>query len=100
VGFDDNHDLNLEGAKSALPIWTEFMKRALQLQPYRDPKPFKPPSGLSSAQIDPETGMLATPNCPSSRPEFFIAGTEPGESCTLHTVQVIVEEPSALVAGP
>ncbi len=32
VGFDDNHDLNIEGAKSALPIWTEFMKRALQLQ--------------------------------------------------------------------
>jgi len=100
VGFDDNEDLKLEGAKSALPVWTEFMKRALQLQPYRDPKPFKPPSGLSSAQIDPETGMLATPNCPSSRGELFIAGTEPGEACTLHTVQVIVEEPPAALAGP
>jgi penicillin-binding protein 1B len=100
VGFDDNHDLNLEGAKAALPIWAEFMKRALQLQAYRDPKPFKPPSGISSAQIDPDTGMLATPNCPSSRSELFIAGTEPGESCSLHTVQVIVEEPHAAVGGP
>ena len=99
VGFDDNHDLNLEGAKAALPIWTEFMKKALQLQAYKDPKPFKPASGISSAQIDPETGMLATPNCPTSRTEFFIAGTEPPESCGLHTVQVIVEEPLAVVGG-
>jgi penicillin-binding protein 1B len=99
VGFDDNHDLNLEGAKAALPIWTEFMKRALQLQAYKDTKPFKPPPGISSAQIDPESGMLATPNCASSRTEFFIAGTEPGESCNLHTVQVIVEEPTAAVGG-
>src|ERR1041384_7918210 len=29
VGYDDNTDLKLEGSKSALPIWTEFMKRAL-----------------------------------------------------------------------
>jgi penicillin-binding protein 1B len=99
VGFDDNHDLNLEGSKSALPIWTEFMKRALQLPAYKDPKPFKPPSGILSAQIDPDTGQLATPNCPTTRTEFFIAGTEPSESCSLHTVQVIVEEPHAAAAG-
>ena len=30
VGFDDNRDFKLEGAKSALPIWVEFMKRAHQ----------------------------------------------------------------------
>src|SRR6185503_11522938 len=30
VGFDDNRELPLEGAKSALPVWTEFMKRAHQ----------------------------------------------------------------------
>ncbi len=30
VGFDDNRKLDLEGAHSALPIWTEFMKRALE----------------------------------------------------------------------
>jgi penicillin-binding protein 1B len=99
VGFDDNQDLKLEGSKSALPIWTEFMKRALQIQSYRDAKPFKPPSGISSAQIDPDTGMLATPNCPNSRAEFFIAGTEPHEQCNLHTVQVIIEEPLAPVGG-
>jgi penicillin-binding protein 1B len=100
VGFDDNSDLNLEGAKSALPIWAEFMKRALQFQAYRDTKPFKPPPGISSAQIDPDTGMLATPNCPNTRTELFIAGTEPGESCTLHTSQIVIEENPSPVAGP
>ena len=32
VGFDDNRELNLEGAKSALPIWADFMKRAAKLR--------------------------------------------------------------------
>ena len=100
VGFDDNSDLNLEGAKSALPIWAEFMKRALQFQSYRDTKPFKPPPGISSAQIDPDTGMLATPNCPNTRTELFIAGTEPGESCTFHSAEIVVEEPTSPLAGP
>ena len=81
VGIDDNSELKLEGAKSALPIWTEFMKRAIRLPPYRDPKPFKPPPGISSAAIDPDTGLLASPDCPSTRYEYFIAGTEPGEIC-------------------
>ena len=36
VGFDDNRELNLEGAHSAAPIWAEFMKRALEFREYRD----------------------------------------------------------------
>src|SRR6476661_8229693 len=36
VGFDDNRDLNLEGARSALPIWADFMMKAYKLYPVRD----------------------------------------------------------------
>jgi penicillin-binding protein 1B len=36
VGFDDNSDLNLEGARSGLPIWAEFMNKAYQLYPVRN----------------------------------------------------------------
>jgi penicillin-binding protein 1B len=61
VGFDDNRQLDLEGAHSALPIWTEFMKRALQYRAYRNAQPFQAPDGIVSVQIDPESGMLATP---------------------------------------
>ena len=44
VGFDDNRHLDLEGAHSALPIWTEFMKRALQYRAYRNASPFRRPT--------------------------------------------------------
>ena len=83
VGFDDNSELDLEGAKSALPIWTEFMKRAVQ-NPYYG-APFDPtPSGIVTQRIDPESGQLAGPLCPESRAEYFIAGSEPQSLCPLH----------------
>ena len=65
VGFDDNRELDLEGAHSAAPIWAEFMKRAVQLREYRDTTPFQSPSGIVSVRIDPQSGMPATPNCPT-----------------------------------
>lgn len=84
VGFDNNEELKLEGAKSALPIWTEFMKRAHQLRQYRNVKPFEAPDGIVTVEIDPETNALATTNCPKRQMEAFIAGTEPVEVCPLH----------------
>ncbi|MCW5980388.1 MAG: PBP1A family penicillin-binding protein [Bryobacteraceae bacterium] len=84
VGFDDNTDLGLEGAKSALPIWTDFMKRAVRLPAYRNPAPFPMVEGIGTARIDPETGQLATPDCPESANEVFIQGSEPTEKCELH----------------
>ena len=84
VGFDDNRELDLEGAHSALPIWTEFMKRALQYRAYRDARPFEAPDGIVSVQIDPESGMLATANCPTTITEVYISGTQPVTSCPLH----------------
>ena len=84
VGFDDNRELNLEGAHSALPIWAEFMKRSLQYPQYHSGKPFTAPEGVVSLEIDPESGMPATPMCPQTRNEVFIAGTEPVGTCPLH----------------
>jgi penicillin-binding protein 1B len=83
VGFDDNRQLDLEGAHSALPIWTEFMKRAIQLRPYADAKPFEAPNGVVTVVVDPESGMPANPQCPTQAPEVFISGTEPVGTCPL-----------------
>jgi len=33
IGFDDNEELGLTGAESALPIWAEFMNTAVDLRP-------------------------------------------------------------------
>jgi penicillin-binding protein 1B len=84
VGFDDNRELGLSGAGSALPIWAEFMKRAIGLPGYRSPQTFDPPAGVVKVTIDPDTLQLATTTCPTTRDEFFIAGTEPTEYCTKH----------------
>lgn len=84
VGFDDNSELGLEGAHSALPVWAEFMKRAHQFREYRNVHEFDAPDGIVTAEIDPATGQLATPACPSTQTEVFLSGTQPVESCQLH----------------
>ena len=86
VGFDDNRELGLEGAHSALPIWTEFMKRAAKLRAYRDAGQFQRPPGLITEQICEDSGQIAAPNCPNTREEWFIKGTEPVEQCSLHSL--------------
>jgi penicillin-binding protein 1B len=90
VGFDDYRELNIEGAKSALPIWTDFMKRASRQSPYRNAKEFPMPRGIESAQICPASGMLSGDKCPDSRSEFFIAGSEPSY-CDMHHGQIAPE---------
>ena len=88
VGFDDYSDLGLEGAKSALPIWTEFMKRAVNSSGYRDAREFAIPPGVVSATICADSHQLATPQCPDTYTEFFVAGDQPTTECPLHKATV------------
>jgi penicillin-binding protein 1B len=84
VGFDDNRDLDLQGAHSALPIWAEFMKRASQFPRYRDAQQFRPPAGVTTEEICTESGQRAGPYCPETRAEVFISGTAPATDCRIH----------------
>jgi penicillin-binding protein 1B len=84
IGFDDNRDLGLPGGSTAAPIWADFMTRATQLAAYRDVKDFNAPTGVESVLIDPETLQLATPNCPNTRLEVYVAGSVPTQYCELH----------------
>ena len=95
VGFDDNRDLDLSGAMAPAPIWAEFMKRAVALPDYRNVQPFDMPEGVTQVTIDPETNELATPECPITRQEVFIRGTEPTEFCTLHGGHMASDAPPA-----
>ncbi len=84
VGFDDRREsLRLSGAQAALPIWTEFMKRATAKRPARG---FSPPPGISLVSIDSLTSLRATPYCPTVIAEAFFAGEEPTLSCPYHTL--------------
>jgi penicillin-binding protein 1A len=55
IGFDQPRSLGPgeTGAQAALPIWMDFMAKALRPMPQ---KPFTPPAGLVTARINPETG--------------------------------------------
>jgi len=86
VGFDDAKELDIEGARSAAPIWMEFMKDALKFREYRDTKPFVAPDGIVTIDIDPASEMPATPSCPKATivSEVYIAGTQPVGFCPIH----------------
>ena len=81
VGFDNNDPLGLSGSQAALPIWIEFTKAAMAARPNVS---FTAPDGLSYAEIDRDTGGLATPDCPRVMTEAFLAGTEPKTYCQEH----------------
>jgi penicillin-binding protein 1B len=81
VGFDNQSKLGLTGAQAALPIWTEFMKRATAVSPATD---FVPPPGIKMLDIDPVSGYRATPSCPQVIREAFFEGEEPAGFCPLH----------------
>jgi penicillin-binding protein 1B len=82
IGFDDGHSVRLAGGDACVPIWTQHMNRIAGLVPDVD---WHRPDDVIDRQIDPESGYLATPYCPQTRDEIFVAGTEPTQLCPLHS---------------
>lgn len=98
IGFDDNRDLGLTGGATAAPIWADFMLKATSLAAYRDVKDFTMPEGVQSVLIDPESLQLATPNCPTTREEVYVAGSAPTEFCELHGGRSIISSAGSWLA--
>ena len=89
VGFDHREPLGLSGAQAALPIWTEFMKRATAGHPAVG---FTPPPGITLVPIDRLTGFRATPYCPTVIEEAFYSGEEPTLPCPRHAPATVPVE--------
>jgi len=62
------------GAKAALPIWIEFMTKALDRKPFQY---FDMPDDLIKVRMDPFTGLLASDDSPGAVEALFKKGTEP-----------------------
>jgi penicillin-binding protein 1A len=79
VGFDEPRGLGrgATGATAALPIWIDFMTKALAGRPTKD---FTPPPGVVIQRIDKATGLLARPGIEAgTMDEVFVQGTAPTE---------------------
>jgi len=75
VGFDSERSLGPKqtGGRAAAPIWTDFMKHALEGRPVVD---FPVPEDVVFAQVDRATGLRAVPGSDTEL-EVFRRGSEP-----------------------
>jgi penicillin-binding protein 1B len=77
VGYDNDRELDLSGASSALPVWTAFMKHATKLPDYDDVQPFLEPPGIVGVPLNDQGQLVASNSLEKVHNEFFIQGTEP-----------------------
>jgi penicillin-binding protein 1B len=88
VGRDSGRTTGLTGAAGALRIWTKFMNL---VYPAGGRYAFAVPQGITIAEIDLESGYLATSACPETFPEAFPDDLVPSETCPLHPSHPIVD---------
>jgi penicillin-binding protein 1B len=86
IGFDDNKQLGLTGAEAALPVWTEFMKAAVDLHPEFGGKSFVQPDGVTIVEIDPDTEEIATGKCPQHETLAIATAQAPTSECFRHSI--------------
>lgn len=96
VGNADNSSMvNISGVSGAGPIWHHFMRTVLRGQPEMS---FERPDGLVRVEVCSLSGLLPTPDCPYTRLEWFIAGTEPTAYDTFYR-QVELDSATGLPAA-
>ncbi len=64
VGNDNNDDLRLTGGEAAVPIWTDYLKRVLQLRPDLVAGQFEPPVAMEMMKLCAASGGEANEYCP------------------------------------
>ncbi|MBL7545015.1 MAG: PBP1A family penicillin-binding protein [Bdellovibrionaceae bacterium] len=76
VGYDKEKTIGKGevGGRAALPLWLEYMKSAHNTMPQAS---FTVPSGIVFANVDAETGKLATAASKNVIKQAYIEGTEP-----------------------
>jgi penicillin-binding protein 1A len=83
VGFDQPAPIGRDayGARVALPIWADFMKRTTQLLPANE---FPRPPGLQTAELCSVSYLKPVGECPAYTEYFKEGDVVPSESCPVH----------------
>lgn len=77
VGYDSDRQLGLSGARSALPVWTAFMKRASELPDYDDCQAFTEPPGIVGVPVNSQGELVSSNSSATVHEEYFVQGTQP-----------------------
>lgn len=82
VGFDTPRSMgkNETGASVALPIFIDFMEKALK---EKADIPFRVPADIELVRVDKQSGLLPTPSTPAS--EIILEAFKPGTAPTSYT---------------
>lgn len=87
LGYDLQQRImnNAGGGRIVAPAWTKFMRDVYERRPA--PPDWPRPDSLITREVDWSNGKLATPFCPIEvrRWEWFYPGTEPNETCSVHS---------------
>ena len=78
LGYDEPRKIGVPSSRGALPIWADYLA-AISGGQIRGG--FSRPREIESVEIDPMTGERALWGCPRSKPEYFLIGTAPVETC-------------------
>jgi penicillin-binding protein 1B len=78
IGFDEPQSLGVPSSVGALPVWRQFVDEATG---GRVRGAFMRPKEIEKVDIEPVSGARALPGCPSRRPEYFLTGTAPENTC-------------------
>jgi membrane carboxypeptidase/penicillin-binding protein len=96
LGYDQPASLGETAAGTAVPVWARIVSSVLAEFPKR---PMPEPPAYEFAVIDPYSGGLATPSCPSPMRVAFLRGTAPRRYCPVdHSAEWLTgpePEPSA-----
>lgn len=93
VGFDNSAlSLHEHGAEAALPIWIDYMGRALKNTPLSS---LPQPPGIVNVRIDTTTGLLAPPGDTNSLFELFRADDAPTQYASGNATTATTSSPSA-----
>jgi membrane carboxypeptidase/penicillin-binding protein PbpC len=68
--------IRVSGMSGAGPIWHDFMEQALRGQPLLN---FSVPDGIVPVTVCALSGMLPSADCPHTRTEWFVKGSEPDQ---------------------
>lgn len=85
----------VSGLTGAAPIWHQFLRAVMANRP---PQEFRRPAGLVAVEVCVPSGHLPTPQCPTRRREWFIAGTQPQTTDSLYRL-VTLDTATGLLAN-